>query len=101
MTLGSLGSLVMGADGSVVSAPGYEVDVVDTTGAGDVFHGAFLYGLLSGWSAERTLDFSNAAAALCCTAPGARGGVEGLEQILKLMECGPRRLRGEDHVPGV
>jgi len=101
MTLGSLGSLVMGADGSVASSPSYDVDVVDTTGAGDVFHGAFLYGLLSEWSAERTLAFSNAAAALCCTAPGARGGVEGLEQILKLVECGPRRLRDEDLAPGV
>ncbi|MFH1689517.1 MAG: carbohydrate kinase family protein [Candidatus Eisenbacteria bacterium] len=101
MTLGSLGSLVMGVDGSVVSCPGYDVDVVDTTGAGDVFHGAFLHGLLSGWSAERTLSFSNAAAALCCTAPGARGGVQGLEQILELMERGPRRLRDADHAPGV
>lgn len=101
MTLGFLGSLVMGADGSVVSMPSYEVDVVDTTGAGDVFHGAFVYGLLSGWSGERTLSFSNAAAALCCTAPGARGGVVGLEQILELMERGPRRLRDEDHAPGV
>lgn len=101
MTLGSLGSLVMGADGSVASMPSYSVDVVDTTGAGDIFHGAFLYGLLSGWSAERTLAFSNAASALCCTAPGARGGVEGLDQILELMERGPRRLRDEDHAPGV
>ena len=101
MTLGFLGSLVMGADGSIVSMPSYEVDVVDTTGAGDVFHGAFVYGLLSGWSGERTLSFSNAAAALCCTAPGARGGVVGLEQILELMERGPRRLRDEDHAPGV
>lgn len=101
MTLGFLGSLVMGADGSVVSMPSYEVDVVDTTGAGDVFHGAFVYGLLSGWSGERTLSFSNAAAALCCTAPGARGGVVGLEQVLELMERGPRRLRDEDHAPGV
>ena len=101
MTLGSMGSLVMGVDGAVVSVPGYDVDVVDTTGAGDTFHGAFLHGLLSGWSAERTLSFSNAAAALCCTVPGARGGVEGLAQVLELMEGGPRRLRDSDHVPGV
>ncbi|MBN2564453.1 MAG: ribokinase, partial [Candidatus Eisenbacteria bacterium] len=39
-TLGALGAVVMVADGSVVAAPGYRVDVVDTTGAGDVFHGA-------------------------------------------------------------
>jgi len=101
MTLGSLGSLVMGADGSVVSRPSYDVDVVDTTGAGDTFHGAFLYGLLSGWSAERTLSFANAAAALCCAAPGARGGIESLEQVLSLVARGPRRLRDGGHAPGV
>ncbi|MFH1864687.1 MAG: carbohydrate kinase family protein [Candidatus Eisenbacteria bacterium] len=101
MTLGSLGSLVMGVDGSVVSCPGYDVDVVDTTGAGDMFHGAFLHGLLSGWSAERTLSFSNAAAALCCTAPGARGGVRDLDQVLELMGRGPRTLRDAGHIPGV
>ncbi len=101
MTLGSLGSLVMGADGSVVSCQSYDVDVVDTTGAGDTFHGAFLYGLLSGWSAERTLSFANATAALCCTAAGARGGIETLDQVLDLVARGPRRLRDAGHAPGV
>ena len=101
MTLGRLGSLVVGADGSAASCASYDVEVVDTTGAGDVFHGAFLHGLLSGWSAERTLSFSNAAAALSCTAPGARGGVESLEQVLELMERGPRRLRDSSRILGV
>ena len=88
VTLGRIGSLVMVADGSVVSAPSYPVDVVDTTGAGDVFHGAFVYGLLAGWSVNRTLAFSNAAAALNCTAPGARGGVRSLDEVLALVERG-------------
>ena len=101
MTLGWLGSLVMGADGSAVSCASYDVDVVDTTGAGDTFHGAFLHGLLSGWSAERTLSFSNAAAALSCTAPGARGGVESMEQVLDLMKRGPHRLRDSSRILGV
>jgi sugar/nucleoside kinase (ribokinase family) len=101
MTLGSLGSLVMGVDGSVVSCSSFDVDVVDTTGAGDTFHGAFLHGLLSGWSAERTLSFANAASALCCAAPGARGGVESLSQVMDLMARGPRRLRDSDHTPVV
>jgi sugar/nucleoside kinase (ribokinase family) len=88
-TLGSLGAIVMVADGSVVAAPSYRVDVVDTTGAGDVFHGAFLHGLLAGWSVDRTLAFSNAAAALNCAAPGARGGARDVREILALMERGP------------
>ncbi len=82
----------MTADGSVVRSRGYDVDAVDTTGAGDVFHGAFLYGLLQGWTVERTLDLSNAAAALNCTALGARGGVTGLDGVLAFMaEGGGRR----------
>ena len=88
-TLGSIGAVVMVADGSVVASPAYRVDVADTTGAGDVFHGAFLYGLLAGWSVDRTLAFSNAAAALNCTAAGARGGVSGVNDVLGLMERGP------------
>jgi sugar/nucleoside kinase (ribokinase family) len=101
MTLGPLGSLVMGADGSVTSSPAYDVDIVDTTGAGDTFHGAFLYALLQGWTAERALDFSNAAAALCCAAPGARGGASGLADVEELMARGPRRLRDSSRIPGV
>jgi sulfofructose kinase len=101
MTLGFLGSLVMGADGSVVSSPAYDVDVVDTTGAGDTFHGAFIYGLLQGWRAERVLDFANAAAGLCCASAGARGGPKGLKEVLRLMERGPRRLADSSCIPGV
>jgi len=72
VTLGRLGSIVMVPDGSVHGGPAYDVDVVDTTGAGDVYHGAFIAGLLEGWSVERTVDFANAAAALNCTGLGAR-----------------------------
>lgn len=93
VTLGGLGAVVMVADGSVWASPGYDVDVVDTTGAGDTFHGAFIYGLLAGWSVERTLDFANAAAALCCTELGARGGARSLDDILGLMGTDTRRVR--------
>jgi sugar/nucleoside kinase (ribokinase family) len=101
MTLGSLGSLVMAADGSVVSSPAYDVDVVDTTGAGDTFHGAFLYALLQGWKAEGVLDFANAAAALCCAAPGARGGPLSLSDVEELMARGPRRLEDSSRILSV
>lgn len=91
VTLGALGAVAMAADGSVWASPAYDVNVVDTTGAGDTFHGAFIYGLLEGWSVERTLDFANAAAALCCTELGARGGARSLEDVLSLVSRGRRR----------
>jgi sulfofructose kinase len=72
--------------------PAYRVDVVDTTGAGDIFHAGFIYGLLQGWDMGRTLDFGCAAAALNCTGAGARGGIGPVEAVEALME---RDLRCE------
>jgi sulfofructose kinase len=71
-------------------ASAYRVEVVDTTGAGDIFHAGFIYGLLQGWPLQRQLDFACAAAALNCTAIGARGGIESVETIEKLMATGVR-----------
>jgi len=90
VTLGSLGAVAMTGLGWVYSSRAYDVDVVDTTGAGDVFHGAFVYGLLAGWPTQRVLDFSNAAAALNCTELGARGGARSLEDVGRLMRAQPR-----------
>jgi sugar/nucleoside kinase (ribokinase family) len=86
MTLGKDGAVALAEDGSEIHSPGYAVSVVDTTGAGDVFHGAFVVGLLAGWSVERTLDFSNAAAALKCASLGARGGARRASEVFDLME---------------
>lgn len=90
MTLGREGALAMTPDGAVLRSRGFDVDAVDTTGAGDAFHGAFLYGLLEGWTIERTLDFSNAAAAMNCTALGARGGLTSVGDVLTFMAEGRR-----------
>ncbi len=70
--------------------PAYLVPVVDTTGAGDIFHAGFIYGLLQGWPLERQLDFACAAAALNCTAVGARGGIQTIEAIERFMATGVR-----------
>jgi len=61
------------------------VPVVDTTGAGDIFHAGFIYGLLQGWELERQLDFSCAAAAMNCMSEGARGGIQPVNAIEDLM----------------
>jgi sulfofructose kinase len=55
--------------------PAYPVEVVDTTGAGDVFHGAYLYGLLQGWDIRYIARFASAVAALKCTHMGGRAGI--------------------------
>jgi sulfofructose kinase len=88
-TLGRLG--VLAWDGRrLLLCAGFGVRAVDTTGAGDIFHGAFLYGLLSDWRLEETLEFSCAAAALNCTAPGARGRIASLDEIASLRRTGER-----------
>ena len=79
-TLGRPG--VLGWDGErFLLCPGFVVKAVDTTGAGDIFHGAFVYGLAHGWRMEEILEFSCAAAALNCLAEGARGGIAPLAEI--------------------
>ena len=65
--------------------PAYRVAVVDTTGAGDIFHAGFIYGLLREWPLERQLDFACAAAAMNCMAQGARGGIGTVAEIEHLM----------------
>jgi sulfofructose kinase len=77
MTLGAHGALAWSAQtGRCIYSPGFVVNCVDTTGAGDVFHGAFCYAVLQKMTLADALEFSNAMAALNCTAFGARGGVE-------------------------
>jgi sugar/nucleoside kinase (ribokinase family) len=83
-TLGPGG--VLAWDGrQLLHSAAYRVPVVDTTGAGDIFHAGFIYGLLQDWSLERTLDFSCAAAAMNCMAHGARGGIEPVDVIENTM----------------
>ena len=83
-TLGQDGVLAWDGE-QMLHRAAYRVNVVDTTGAGDIFHAGFLYGLLQGWPLDRQLDFACAAAALNCTAPGARGGIRSVEEVVRLM----------------
>ena len=94
MTLGAHGSLAR-MDGKFVYSPAFVVNCVDTTGAGDVFHGAFCYAVLQGMAMSDVLTFSNALAALNCTAIGARGGIKGNEEAHALMAKAERRVHSD------
>jgi sulfofructose kinase len=70
-----------GGQNQVLRSPGFPVRVVDTTGAGDVFHGAFIYGLLNKWDLEKTAQFACATAAMKCTKLGGRAGIPSLVEV--------------------
>ena len=94
MTLGAQGALAL-AESRFVYSPAFVVDCVDTTGAGDVFHGAFCYAVLQAMTLAEALEFSNALAALNCTAMGARGGIRDAAEARVLMARGGRRIHPE------
>jgi sulfofructose kinase len=71
--------------------PAFPVQVVDTTGAGDAFHGGFIYAMLRGWEPPRAAAFANAVAALNCQTLGGRRGLPGLEQVAALLEIAATR----------
>lgn len=61
----------------------FEKEVVDTTIAGDVFHGAFIYGLLKGWNLEKIGEFSDAVSAIKCTKLGGKTRIPTLKEVNK------------------
>jgi len=73
MTIGAAGAVVY-CGGTFIESPGFKAPGAcrDTTGAGDAFHGGFLYGLLTGSDIETSLKLGNAVAAIKCSALGAR-----------------------------
>jgi len=77
----------------------YRVPVVDTTGAGDIFHAGFIYGLLRGWGLKEQLDFACAAAAMNCMASGARGGIGRVDSIQAMRTAGARHENAYE-IPG-
>ena len=94
MTLGALGALAR-VERRFIYSPAFVVNCADTTGAGDVFHGAFCYAVLQNMPLRDALEFSNAMAALNCTALGARGRIATVEEARGLMFRGERRSHHE------
>jgi ribokinase len=74
ITVGAEGAVCVHA-GGVLRQEGFGVRAIDTTGAGDVFHGAFVVGILKGWEIPKVLEFSCAVAAMKCRSLGGRPGI--------------------------
>jgi sulfofructose kinase len=85
VTLGAEG-LVWHSDAEAGRLAAFEVDAVDTTGAGDAFHGAFAAGLARGLPWHALLRYASAAAALCCCKFGARLGMPSHRAVSKFIE---------------
>ena len=80
VTLGARGALLL-AGHEVIHEPGISVQTLDTTGAGDIFRGAFICALLRGDQPRDILHFANAAAAISCTKLGAMNSVPAIEEV--------------------
>jgi sugar/nucleoside kinase (ribokinase family) len=83
--LGSKGGLAKQGE-QRVTAPPLEVNVIDTTGAGDTFDAGFLYGYLHGWSLEKSLRFACACGSLSTQGVGGTAAQPTLEQALSALE---------------
>jgi ribokinase len=85
ITLGPEGSIGW-REGETIWQKAFPTHALDTTGAGDVYHGAYIYGILKGWNMTACMRFASAASALKCMEMGARKGIPTLEKTLNFME---------------
>lgn len=76
------------SDEGFFSLPAFKVDVADTVGAGDVYHGAFIAGLLTGRSVKDTARFASAVSAIKCTRIGGRAGIPSLAMVEQFLKDG-------------
>jgi len=88
ITLGERGCVALD-DGEALWVPAFDVDVVDTTGCGDVFRGSLIHGVLQGWSMPRSLRYAAAAAGLQATALGAQTSVPTAARVGRFLSGDP------------
>ncbi|MHC1696638.1 MAG: PfkB family carbohydrate kinase [Geobacteraceae bacterium] len=84
ITLGERGSITY-RNREIISLPAFPIEARDTTGAGDVFHGAYIYGLLRGLDLSGTIRFASAVAAMKCRMIGGRAGIPDRTQVLRFL----------------
>jgi ribokinase len=87
VTLGERGCLHLDRAGRWIEQPAFRVEAVDTTGAGDAFHGAYVFGLLKEWEMPQVLRFASAAAAMKTLRVGGRTGLPGFDEAMTWMEA--------------
>jgi ribokinase len=85
VTRGALGSMTWHG-GGILTVPAFPVAAVDTTGAGDVFHGGYIFGILQGLALPDTIRFASAVSALKCTRIGGRAGIPTLSETLGFLK---------------
>lgn len=83
ITEGIRGSWIYSDEGEAFHQPAFEVSrIVDTTGAGDVYHGAFLYGVLKGLGLRESARMASVAASMKCGSLGGRSGIPRLPELI-------------------
>jgi len=87
-TLGARGCVGFCKNEGFFRVGGLQVDVVDTLGAGDVFHGAYLFGLSQGYGAKKSAEFANAVSAVKIGYIGGRAGIPTLAATERFMAKG-------------
>jgi ribokinase len=85
VTMGDRGSICISPE-IYFHQPAFKINAVDTTGCGDVFHGAFIFGLLQNWDLNKTTRFASATAALKCRKIGGREAIPSLRDVEKFLE---------------
>ena len=85
VTLGDKGSITVSKE-SYFYQPAFKIKAVDTTGCGDVFHGAFIFGLIQRWDLKETIRFASATAALKCRNIGGRTSIPDLREVEDFLE---------------
>lgn len=94
VTLGPRGAIALEGD-ELIEAPGFRVDAVDTTGAGDVFRAGYITALVEQMPLRDALRFANAAAAISCTRRGAMASVPARKEVERALRPAPRALSPE------
>ena len=89
ITAGTKGSWIYPRGGAAFHQPAFSMpSVIDTTGCGDSYHGAFLFGLLKGMDLQRTAAFASAVAALNSQQLGGRNGLPNYDEVVSFLDRG-------------